>query len=139
MSETNQSDRGPLRVCLLQGVGCGGCAMEARSALSPCYGAPRRGIVWVQTPAHADVLLLCGVWLSPLLEQMRRMGENVPEPWACLRMGDCGSEMEDLFAERELTLHGCPPSPPAILEAIEATWQKRPGIRLPEGADEEED
>jgi len=81
-------------------------------------------MVQVESLEHTDVLLLCGPMLSPLLEEVQALAERLPKPWVCLHMGDCGAELESLF-EGEVSVRGCPPSPEAILQALEQAWRTR--------------
>lgn len=126
LSERRFHRGGRIAVFVVEGVGCGGCAEEARSALLSRYGAPRRGVVAVDSPAHADALLLCGTMLPPLLQEVQRLAESLSEPWICLRLGDCGVEAGAIFPGHEVTLCGCPPSPEMILESLEQAWNSRP-------------
>ena len=109
-----------IHVCLLDGAGCGGCALEAQAALTARYGAARRGIRMVESPAHADVLLLCGPLSALLSEQVLQLESLLQRPWVRLQMGDCAVE-----EAAGPILAGCPPAPEAILAAIVAAWRQR--------------
>lgn len=115
----------PIAIYLVEGGGCGGCALEVEAARSPRYGAIRRGIVVVDTPAHADLLLLCGSTPLPMVEEIRHLAQQVHRPWRCLRLGDCALEGEAIFPGREVTVPGCPPRPEEIIEAIVVAWRTR--------------
>ncbi len=108
-------------VCLLDGAGCGGCALEAEAALTTRYGAARRGVRLVESPLHADVLLLCGPLRAPLAEYVQQLESQAPRPWVRLQIGDCAGE-ETVVP----VLPGCPPAPEAILAAILEAWRRRP-------------
>lgn len=110
-----------IRVCLLDGTGCGGCALEAEAALALYQGAARRGIRPVESPLHADVLLLCGPLRMPLAEYVQQIESSMLQPWVRLQIGDCGDEESEAAI-----LRGCPPAPEAILEAIVEAWRRRP-------------
>lgn len=110
----------PLRVFLLECAGCGGCALEARAALTRPYRKANQGIRVVETPAHADVLVLCGPVPAPLAEAVRHIIETAPPPCPRVRLGDCAWEGSD----RPLVA-GCPPEPEAILAAIMTAWKNR--------------
>ncbi|MGB9724685.1 MAG: hypothetical protein ACPL7G_12430, partial [Chloroflexia bacterium] len=95
-----------MRVHLVIGSGCGGCALEAQAALTKRYRAVRRGIRAVESPAHADVLVICGALEGALGEAARELGSHLAEPWACVRVGDCAPAGSP--AEREVAVAGCP-------------------------------
>ncbi len=113
-----------IHVCVLDGAGCGGCALEAQAALTARYGAARRGIQWVESPIHADVLLLCGPLPAPLAEHVQRLESQLVRPWVRLQMGDCAAEETGNTA-----FPGCPPAPEAILTAIAEAWKRQPRQR----------
>jgi Ni,Fe-hydrogenase III small subunit len=82
----------------------------------------------VETPSHADVLLVCGPAPAPLAEEVRRLQETMVSPWVQVYLGDCAGE------EGESPVTGCPPSPEAIAQAIVAAWKGRARPRKePEG------
>jgi len=110
-----------LRILILEGAGCGGCALEAQSALTKRYGAAGRGIRTVEAPAHADVLVVCGSSPTPLAEEIRRLEEELALPRRRVHLGDCARE-----EGTAVVVAGCPPSPEAILSAIEAAWGTGP-------------
>ena len=114
---------GSVRVFLVKGSGCGGCALEAQAALAKRYGAIRRGFVVVETPAHADVLLLCGPTPSPLAEEVEGLVRLLHPPRLCIRLGEC-AEGSAAVAE-EIIVPGCPPSPDEIIVAVRAAWKAR--------------
>ena len=132
---TRPGGRG-IAVYLVEGSGCGGCALEAQSALARRYGAPGRPIRAVGTPAHADVLVLCG-GLPDLREELQRLFALLPEPWTCVHLGDCAGE--GLVVEGAGAVAGCPPTPEAIREAVEAAWRRGERCRLAAAAPPEED
>lgn len=123
-------------VYLLEGGGCGGCALEAQAALGTCYGAARRRIVSVETPAHADVLVVCGALPESLREEVEGLLETMPEPRVCVHLGDCAAE--GVVLEGEVAVTGCPPGPAEILEAITAAWREGTPCRLSPPAEVEE-
>jgi formate hydrogenlyase subunit 7 len=112
--------KGLVRVFVLECGGCGGCALEARAALSTPHQAAGRGIRVVETPAHADVLVVCGPVPAPLVDDVQRVMEMPASPCARVLLGDCAWE-----GGTQPLVPGCPPSPEAILEAIAAAWKDR--------------
>ena len=112
-----------VQVYLVMGAGCGGCALEAQAALAKRYRAARRGIRAVETPAHADVLVICGALEGALGEAARSLGMDPSEVWGWVRVGDCAPAGP--WAEGGVAVAGCPPSPEAILEGILEAWGRR--------------
>ena len=110
-----------IRVYLLECSGCGGCAHEARAALLKTYQSGSQGIRAVETPAHADVLVLCGAVTASLAEEVQRVVEMPASPCVRVLLGDCAWE-----GGTQSLLPGCPPSPEAILAAIKEAWESRP-------------
>lgn len=51
----------------------------------------RFGIKLVGTPRHADVLLVTGPVTRPMLERLKRVYEQTPDPKAVVVVGGCGS------------------------------------------------
>lgn len=133
---TRPADRG-VAVYLVEGSGCGGCALEAQAALARRYGAPGRPIRAVGAPAHADVLVLCGALPDSLREELQHLTALLPAPWTCVHLGDCAGE--GLVVEGAGTVAGCPPTPEAIREAVEAAWQRGERCRLAAAATPEEE
>ncbi len=112
----------PIRVYWVIGSGCGGCALEAQAILAGRYRAVCRGVMAVESPAHADVLVFCGAVEGKLGEVARRLERRLSEPWGCVWVGDCtptGQEREGI------RVSGCPPSPEDILRGIEEAGGRR--------------
>lgn len=109
-----------IRVFVLECSGCGGCALEARAALLRPLQEGRQSLRAVETPAHADVLVLCGAVPTPLVEEVQRVVEMPASPCVRVRLGDCAWE-----GGTQSVVPGCPPSPEAIQAAIAAAWENR--------------
>ena len=120
-----------LRIQILEGAGCGGCALEAQSALTKRYGAADRGIRAVEAPAHADVLVVCGPSPAPLAEEVTRLEEELALPCRRVHLGDCARE-----EGTAILVAGCPPSPETILSAIEEAWGTGPHTQAPSDPEE---
>ncbi len=136
---TTSRENPQVKVCLLEGAGCGGCTVQAHAALWTQYEALRRGCIPVETPAHADVLLICGPLPTQLDEEIQRLGQTVAEPWACVHLGECAVE-EILDGHLVVLLPKCPPSPEEILTAVRAAWKERsrPALKKAKLAAEED-
>jgi Ni,Fe-hydrogenase III small subunit len=109
---------------------CNGCEIELGASFGPVYDAERYGARLVASPRHADVVLVTGAVTRNMLEPLRRTVEATPEPRLVLAVGDCarncgafagaygvaGSVRDAVRVDLEVP--GCPPEPPAIVEAL---------------------
>lgn len=115
---------------------CNGCDIEILAVLTPRYDVERFGIQLVGTPRHADVLLATGPVVKRMVDRVRRVYEQVPEPKVVMAIGNCGIE-GDVFYEAyslagpidqiipvDVYIHGCPPRPEAIIEGVAKAWVK---------------
>jgi len=115
---------------------CNGCDIEILAVLTPRYDVERFGIQLVGTPRHADVLLATGPVVKRMVDRVRRVYEQVPEPKVVMAIGNCGIE-GDVFYEAyslagpidqiipvDVYVHGCPPRPEAIIEGVAKAWVK---------------
>lgn len=129
---TRQTNRvSPIRAVLhLDGGGCGGCALEM-SALSGAARALREaGLVMVDSPRHADLLLVSGAVTRNLLQAVDAAWAAMAEPKFLVAVGACaldGGPFRDSYAVSggigvrlpvALAIPGCPPSPDAILDGL---------------------
>jgi Ni,Fe-hydrogenase III small subunit len=131
LKEGKTLTRRSIRILIVEGAGCGGCALEAQSALTKRYGAAERGIRAVETSPHADILVVCGPTPMPLAEEVQRLEEGLALPRKRVGLGDCAQGEES-----EIVVPGCPPSPEAILAAIEAAWKTGPHTESPPDQEE---
>lgn len=137
-SDTNASSssssrrRAALWILPIETGGCGACAQSIAALRSPGF-APAlsaEGIAFASSPRHADVLLVAGPLSVATRETVLRLVEAAPLPRAIVAVGDCAidgcvfagspqiaqSVAEELDVNVEIA--GCPPSPDAILAAI---------------------
>ncbi|MEM0156887.1 MAG: NADH-quinone oxidoreductase subunit B family protein [Thermoplasmataceae archaeon] len=105
---------------------CGSCNMEFLSIFAPQYDANRLGIFMVNTPRHADAIVIMGVMTQGMKEALERAYEAMPEPKLVIALGACavtGGIIGDAPLDREkyhVEIAGCPPSPYTVLSAINA-------------------
>jgi len=106
---------------------CNGCDIEIIAALCPRYDV---------TPRHADVMLVTGPVTRKLVEKVKRVYEQMPDPKAVICVGNCGNT-GDVFYESynlvgpinqilpvDVHVIGCPPRPEAIINAVAQAWVK---------------
>jgi Ni,Fe-hydrogenase III small subunit len=116
---------------------CNGCELEINALHNPYYNLEGRGIRFVASPRHADLLLVTGPVSRHMAEALRRTYEATPEPRLVLAVGDCGA-CGGIFGESyascgrvanvipvDATVPGCPPPPLEILRAILGVVRRR--------------
>ncbi|MEM0155846.1 MAG: NADH:ubiquinone oxidoreductase [Thermoplasmataceae archaeon] len=115
-----------LHIFPLDSGACGSCNMELLSIFSPQYDANRLGIFLVNTPRHADAIVVMGVMTAGMKDALEKAYEAMPEPKLVIALGACavtGGIMGDSPLDREkyhVEIAGCPPSPYTVLAAINA-------------------
>jgi len=70
---------------------CNGCDIEIVAGLTPRYDLERFGIKLVGSPKHADVLLVTGPVTGRMLDRVKRVYEQTPDPKAVITVGTCGT------------------------------------------------
>jgi len=111
---------------------CGGCAIELRALLGVTYRLQRLGLSFVESPRHADVLLITGAATRTLAEPLRRTWEAMADPKWVVAIGNCavdGGPFRGSYAVLggasdlmpvDLVIPGCPPTPADVLRALTA-------------------
>lgn len=109
---------------------CNGCELEIQALHNPYYNLEGRGVRFVASPRHADLLLVTGPVTPHMHEALERTWAAMSEPKRLLAVGDCaidGGVFGQGYAslggvaqvlEVDATVPGCPPAPEAILEGI---------------------
>jgi Ni,Fe-hydrogenase III small subunit len=105
---------------------CGGCALE----LAALRDLPRHGLSLVESPRHADVLLVTGPVTRNMAEALVQAHAAMAAPAWVVALGDCavdGGVFRENYAVHggveklvpvDLTIRGCPPAPAAILAGL---------------------
>lgn len=109
---------------------CNGCEIEIASAFGPVCDAGRFGARLVASPRHADGVLVTGVVTKNMAVPLQKTVEAVPRPRVVVACGDCAvnggvfagaygvaGALGD-FVPVDVEIHGCPPDPSAITEAL---------------------
>jgi len=111
---------------------CGGCEIELRALNRAVYDLQRFGIRFVDSPRHADVLLVTGPLTRNLVEALEQAYAAMPEPKFVVAVGDCavdGGVFKGSYAilggvgttlPVDLLISGCPPTPERILAGLRA-------------------
>jgi len=111
---------------------CNGCELELRALRGAFYDLERYGLRFVESPRHADVLLVTGPLTRNLREALEAAYDAAPEPKWVVAVGDCavdGGVFKGSYAVLDgtgaslpvdLTISGCPPSPARLLAGLRA-------------------
>jgi NADH-quinone oxidoreductase B subunit len=109
---------------------CNGCDIEVVALLTPRYDVERLGILLEPSPRHADVLLVTGVVTRQVLDRLKRIYEQMPNPKSVVAIGACacsGGVFEgnynviggvDKIIPVDVYIPGCAPKPEAIIDGI---------------------
>ncbi len=116
---------------------CNGCELEIHALNNPYYNVEGRGIRFVASPRHADLLLVTGPVSRHMQIAVKRAYDATPEPKLVVAVGDCGCT-GGVFGENyascgrvanvipvDVAVPGCPPPPLEILRGILTAVSKR--------------
>jgi len=134
---------GSLAIRQVDAGSCNGCELEIHALNNPYHGIERFGVHFVASPRHADLLLVTGPVSRHMEEALRRTFDAMPEPRMVLAAGACaadGGEFGVSYASCgavanvipvDGVVHGCPPTPLALMNAILALvgHRARPAAR----------
>lgn len=116
---------------------CNGCELEIHALNNPYYNIEGRGIKFVASPRHADLLLVTGPVARNMEIAVRRAYDATPDPKLVVATGDCacsGGVFGESYASRgrianvipvDVAVPGCPPPPVEILRGILSAVQRR--------------
>jgi Ni,Fe-hydrogenase III small subunit len=109
---------------------CNGCELEINALNNPYYNLEGRGIKFVASPRHADLLLVTGPVARNMQIALKRAYDATPGPKLVVAVGDCGCT-GGIFGESyascgrvanvipvNVVVPGCPPPPLEILRGI---------------------
>lgn len=109
---------------------CNGCELEIHALNNPYYNLEGRGIKFVASPRHADMLLVTGPVARNMQIAVQRAYDATPAPKLVVAIGDCGCSggiFGDSYASCgrvanvipvDVAVPGCPPPPLEILRGI---------------------
>ncbi len=122
--------RGSLTIRQVDAGSCNGCELEIHAINNPIYNCERFGIHFTASPRFADMLLVTGPVTHNMEKALRRTYNATPPPKIVVAVGDCGCN-GGIFGESYASLggidkvipvnvriHGCPPTPVALLQGI---------------------
>jgi Ni,Fe-hydrogenase III small subunit len=96
------------------------------------YDMQQWGIDVVASPRHADALIVTGPVTDTMKQPLMTVWEAIPGPKRLIALGDCaagcgvfqtaygshGGVKSAMQQEPALVIHGCPPTPQDILDAL---------------------
>ena len=116
---------------------CNACELEIHALNNPYYNLEGRGIKFVASPRHADMLLVTGSVTKNMENALRIAYDCTPDPKLVVAVGDCGCN-GGVFGESyascgavsnvvgvDLRIPGCPPTPVALMQGILAAIRTR--------------
>lgn len=116
---------------------CNGCELEIHALNNPYYNIEGRGIRFVASPRHADMLLVTGPVSRNMEIAVRRAYDATPDPKLVVATGDCactGGVFGESYASCgrvanvipvDVAVPGCPPPPVEILRGILSAVARR--------------
>ncbi|MCX8086537.1 MAG: formate hydrogenlyase [Rhodocyclaceae bacterium] len=120
---------------------CNACELEIHALNNPYYNLEGRGIKFVASPRHADMLLVTGPVTKNMENALRIAYACTPDPKLVVAVGDCGcgcGEVGRLFGPNYATVGpveavipvdvkvpGCPPTPLTLMQGILAAVRTR--------------
>lgn len=111
---------------------CNGCELEMRALRGALYDLERFGLRFVDSPRHADVLMVSGPLTRNLGRSLEATWHAMPDPKWVIAVGDCavdGGVFKGSYAVHDgvtpvlpvdLTISGCPPTPDRLLAGLRA-------------------
>ncbi len=116
---------------------CNGCELEVHALNNPYYNIEGRGIKFVASPRHADMLLVTGPVTKNMENAVRIAYDCTPDPKLVVAVGDCGAtggvfgesyaccgRIDNVIAV-DAVVPGCPPTPLALMQGILAAVKRR--------------
>ena len=122
--------QGSLAIRQVDAGSCNGCELEIHALNNVYFDVERFGIHFVDSPRHADVLIVTGPVSLHMEAALRRTYEATADPKWVVAVGDCGvcgGEFGVSYASCgavnnvipvDLTIPGCPPTPQALLQGL---------------------
>ena len=128
---------GSLAIRQVDAGSCNGCELEIHALNNAYHDCERFGIHFVASPRHADLLLVTGPVSRHMETALLRTFDAMAEPRLVLAAGACaadGGEFGVSYASCgavanvlpvDGVIHGCPPTPLALLNGVLALIDDR--------------
>ena len=136
---------GSLSIRQLDAGSCNGCELEIHALDNAYHDIERFGVHFVASPRHADLLLVTGPVSRHMQSALLATWNAMPEPRLVLAAGTCaidGGEFGVSYASCgavsavlpvDGVIHGCPPTPAALMSGILALIGRDPATGVREG------
>ncbi|MGE5466000.1 MAG: NADH-quinone oxidoreductase subunit B family protein [Ignavibacteria bacterium] len=115
---------------------CNACELEIHALNNAYYNLEGRGIKFVASPRHADMLLVTGPVTKNMENAVRIAYDCTPDPKLVVAVGDCGcnggvfgesyascGRIDNVIAV-DAVVPGCPPTPLALMQGILAAVKR---------------
>jgi Ni,Fe-hydrogenase III small subunit/Pyruvate/2-oxoacid:ferredoxin oxidoreductase delta subunit len=109
---------------------CEACLSEVHALSNPYYDLHRLGLFFVNSPRHADALLVSGPVTKNMEEALLKTYQAMPAPKLVIAAGSCAAgggptgtnyacvhRLDDLLPV-DLVIPGCPPGPLTLLHGL---------------------
>ncbi len=119
-----------LAVYLWNSGSCNGCDSEFFALSGPRYDLERLGIQRVDSPYHADVLVVSGPVIASEVGMLRQIHSQMADPKIVIAIGACAVSGGIFRSSRclagpldavlpvDVYVQGCPPRPEALIEGF---------------------
>jgi Ni,Fe-hydrogenase III small subunit len=131
-----------LHVLMIDVGSCNACNLEVQNLSNPYYDLNRLGIFFTNSPKHADALIVVGAPNRAMIDVLRRVYNDIPEPRVVIAVGVCPisggifngtqsfvSPLREII-NVDVEIPGCPPSPIQILHGLLMAMGKTPKSTL---------
>ncbi|KAH8383873.1 hypothetical protein KR009_010952 [Drosophila setifemur] len=110
------------------GLAC--CAVEMMQCGGPRYDMDRYGVLFRNSPRHADVMIVAGTLTNKMAPALRKIYDQMPEPRWVISMGSCANGGGyyhysysvvrgcDRIVPVDIYVPGCPPTAEALMYGI---------------------
>jgi len=101
----------------------------------------RFGMILVDSPRHADCLIIGGYQTEKSMVRVKRIYEQMPEPRVVVALGSCTmsggmywdsyntiKKLED-YMPVDLYIPGCPPRPEAVFQGVYEIMKENGGVK----------
>ncbi len=111
------------------------CGVELAHAFGPAYDAERLGVLPMPSARHSNLLIIEGTITLKMAKFVKWVYEQMPEPKFVAAMGACAIKGGVFYGSYHMVpasnvvpvdvyISGCPPTPEALLKAIEKIQNK---------------
>ena len=115
---------------------CNNCDIEVLELLTPRFDVERLGVLLVDSPRHADALLISGICSRQAAPRVQEVYRSVPKPCVVFAIGACANNhgvftggynaprtVDEVIKEVDpnaivVYIPGCPPKPEAMILGV---------------------